>query len=734
MTTFDVRWACDVLRPVYDATGGVDGRVSIEVDPRLAYDTEATTAEARFLWWLVDRPNLFVKIPAARQGLPGHRGVPGRGDQHQRHADLLPGPLRGGDGRLPGRPGARPAGRHDLSSIASVASFFVSRVDTEVDARLDKIGTAEAAALRGRAAIANARLAYQHYERMLSSPRWAALAAAGARPQRPLWASTSVKDPAYPDTRYVTGLVAPDVVNTMPEATLRAVADHGEIPDDSVRGHYAEARAVLSHLEAIGVDYGDVTEGLESNGLAAFDASWRELGDQIAAQLRHPSEDSRKETRAMGAAHVIVGASLAGAKAAETLREEGFGGPIVLIGEEDERPYERPSLSKDYLLGKAERETIYVHPQAWYADHGVDLRLGTLVTGVDPLAHEVTLADGSRIGYGKLLLATGSAPRRLPVPGADAEGVLYLRRVGRQRPDPGGPADRHADRGHRRGLDRPGDRRRGPGGRRRGDGPGGGRAAAAARTRPGGRRGLRRCTASTASTCASVSRSPRSPAAGGRPTAFGWPTAVTSRPTRSSSASGSPPTASSPRRQAWTVDNGIVVDAGLRSSDPDIYAAGDVANAYHPVLGRYIRVEHWANALNQPQAAARAMLGQDVAYDLVPYFYTDQYDLGMEYAGYVEPGAYDRVVFRGDVEGREFVAFWLRGGRVLAGMNVNIWDVNEVIQAIVRGGRTVDAAGSPTSVSPSMSSPSGTGSWCNAGHLAWAARSSVARSISSSVL
>ena len=145
------------------------------------------------------------------------------------------------------------------------------------------------------------------------------------------------------------------------------------------------------------------------------------------------------------------------------------------------------------------------------------------------------------------------------------------------------------------------------------------------------------------------------------------------------------------RRGRLEVGNGVVVDARLRSSDPDIYAAGDVANAYHPVLGRHIRVEHWANALNQPQAAARAMLGQDAAYDRVPYFYTDQYDLGMEYAGYVEPGGYDRVVFRGDVDGREFVAFWLRGGRVLAGMNVNVWDVNEVIQALVRAGRTVDA-------------------------------------------
>jgi len=298
MTAFDVRWACDVLRPVYDATGGVDGRVSIEVDPRLAYDTEATIAEARFLWWMVDRPNLFIKIPAARQGLPAIAACLAEGISINvtlifslaRYQEVT-------DAFLDGLERARQAGR-DLSEIASVASFFVSRVDTEVDARLDKIGTAEAAALRGQAAIANARLAYQHYEEMVGSPRWTALAGAGARPQRPLWASTSVKDPAYTDTRYVTDLVAPGVVNTMPEATLRAVADHGVIPDDSVRGNYAEASEVLAALEAIGVDYGEVTEGLESNGLAAFDASWRELGDQIAGQLRRPSGDSRKESRA----------------------------------------------------------------------------------------------------------------------------------------------------------------------------------------------------------------------------------------------------------------------------------------------------------------------------------------------------------------------------------------------------------------------------------------------------
>jgi transaldolase len=296
MTAFDVRWACDVLRPVYDATAGVDGRVSIEVDPRLAYDTEATVAEARFLWWLVDRPNLFIKIPAARQGLAAIAACLAEGISINvtlifslsRYDEVM-------GAFLDGLERARQAGR-DLSSIASVASFFVSRVDTEVDARLDKIGTAAAAGLRGRAAIANARLAYQRYERMLASPHWAALQAAGARPQRPLWASTSVKDPAYPDTRYVTDLVAPGVVNTMPEATLRAVAGHGQIPADSARGHYADARQVLSQLQALGVDYNDVTASLEQRGLAMFDASWRDLGDQLAAQLRR--RPAREESRA----------------------------------------------------------------------------------------------------------------------------------------------------------------------------------------------------------------------------------------------------------------------------------------------------------------------------------------------------------------------------------------------------------------------------------------------------
>jgi transaldolase len=286
LTTVDVRDACDVLRPVYDATGGVDGRVSIEVEPRLAHDTEATIAEARALWWLVDRPNLFVKIPAARQGLPAIAACLAEGISINvtlifslsRYDAVM-------DAFFDGTERARQSGR-DLSSLGSVASFFVSRVDAEVDARLDKIGTAEAAELRGRAALANARLAYQHYEQAFSSPRWDALRAAGARPQRPLWASTSTKDPAYPDTRYVVDLVAPGVVNTMPEATLRAVADHGQVPDDSVRGHYAEAQQVRNRLQALGIDYDDVVEKLEDEGVAAFDASWDRLREQLSATLR----------------------------------------------------------------------------------------------------------------------------------------------------------------------------------------------------------------------------------------------------------------------------------------------------------------------------------------------------------------------------------------------------------------------------------------------------------------
>jgi 3-phenylpropionate/trans-cinnamate dioxygenase ferredoxin reductase subunit len=394
----------------------------------------------------------------------------------------------------------------------------------------------------------------------------------------------------------------------------------------------------------------------------------------------------------MNAAYVIVGASLAGAKAAETLREEGFGGPVMLIGEETERPYERPPLSKDYLLGKAEREAIYVHPAGWYAEHDVELRLGTRVTGVDPAAHEITLADGSQIGYAKLLLATGSSPRRLPVPGAEYGGVHYLRRV----------ADSDRIRATFQTASRVAVI---------GAGWIGLETTAAARAagvevtvlEAAALPLLRVLGREVAEVFAGLHREhgvdlrfgvqvAEITGSGGQ--ADGVRLADGSHIPAEAVIVGVGITPNSQLAEAagLEVGNGVVTDAGLRSSDPDIYAAGDVANAYHPLLGRHCRVEHWANALNQPQTAARAILGQDVAYDLVPYFYTDQYDLGMEYSGYVEPGRYDQVVFRGDVPGREFIAFWLGGGRVLAGMNVNVWDVNEAIQAIVRGGRTVDPA------------------------------------------
>jgi 3-phenylpropionate/trans-cinnamate dioxygenase ferredoxin reductase subunit len=388
--------------------------------------------------------------------------------------------------------------------------------------------------------------------------------------------------------------------------------------------------------------------------------------------------------------YLIAGASLAGAKAAETLRQEGFDGPLMLIGQEHERPYERPPLSKGYLLGSAERETIYVHPLQWYAEHDIDLRLGVTVTGIDPAAHEVGLADGSRVGYAKLLLTTGSAPRRLPVPGADLDGVLYLRSV----------ADCERI-----------------------------KAAFSVASRVAvigaGWIGLETTAAARAAgvevTVLEMAELPLLRVLGrevaqvfaglhrehGVELRFGVQVAeIAGRDGKVAGvrlADGSDVEADAvivgigikPNTQLAAtadlkVDNGVVVDAQLRSSNPDIYAAGDVANAYHPLFGKHLRVEHWANALNQPQAAAKAMLGQDVAYDRVPYFYTDQYDLGMEYSGYVEPGEYDEVVFRGDVAGREFVAFWLGGGRVLAGMNVNVWDVNDAIQALVRAGNPVD--------------------------------------------
>lgn len=286
LTTYDVRWAADVLRRAYDATNGVDGRVSIEVDPRLAHETQPTILEARTLWWLVDRPNVFIKIPATRAGLPAISQCLAEGISInvtlifslQRYAEVM-------DAFMEGMERAHESGK-DLSGIHSVASFFVSRVDTEVDKRLDKIGTEEARALRGKAAIANARLAFGMYEEVLASDRWRRLESGGAHPQRPLWASTGVKDPAYDDTRYVVDLVTSGVVNTMPEATLDAVADHGVIRGDTVRGYYADAQETLDALERIGISYDDVVQVLEDEGVEKFATSWNELFKSVDSERR----------------------------------------------------------------------------------------------------------------------------------------------------------------------------------------------------------------------------------------------------------------------------------------------------------------------------------------------------------------------------------------------------------------------------------------------------------------
>ncbi|WP_405780779.1 transaldolase [Streptomyces sp. NBC_01378] len=285
MTTADVRAAADILRPVYDATQGRDGRVSIEVDPRLAHDTAATVAEAKQLAWLVDRPNVMIKIPATKAGLPAITEVIGLGISVnvtlifslERYRAVM-------DAYLSGLEKAQAAGI-DLAGIHSVASFFVSRVDAEIDKRLDQAGTDEARSLKGRAALANARLAYEAYEEVFASERATKLETAGANKQRPLWASTGVKDPAYKDTLYVDELVAPGTVNTMPEGTLKATADHGVITGDTVTGGYEQARADLKAVDALGISYDEVVQQLEDEGVAKFDVAWNDLLGTVANRL-----------------------------------------------------------------------------------------------------------------------------------------------------------------------------------------------------------------------------------------------------------------------------------------------------------------------------------------------------------------------------------------------------------------------------------------------------------------
>ena len=284
VTTYDIRWACDVLRPVYDESEGVDGRVSIEVDPRIAKDTAKTVAEARALWWLVDRPNLFIKIPATLAGLPAITACLSEGISI--NVTLIFSLLRYEQVIDAFMTGLERAPESELTSLASVASFFVSRVDTEVDRRLDALGTPEAKALRGKAAVANARLAYELFEQHFDSPRWQVLDDHGARVQRPLWASTSTKDPSYRDTMYVEDLIAPHTVNTMPEATMHAMADHGVVAGNTIDGSYDAARAVFADLAALGISYDDVVAVLEDEGVRKFADSWSGLLATIEAQLK----------------------------------------------------------------------------------------------------------------------------------------------------------------------------------------------------------------------------------------------------------------------------------------------------------------------------------------------------------------------------------------------------------------------------------------------------------------
>ena len=385
--------------------------------------------------------------------------------------------------------------------------------------------------------------------------------------------------------------------------------------------------------------------------------------------------------------HVIVGASLAGAKAAETLREEGFDGRVVMIGSEAARPYERPPLSKDYLRGEAGRDKLYVHPAGFYEDQDIELLLGRVAVSLDPGRGEVGLDDGTRVPYERLLLATGAEPRRLQIPGAELAGVHYLRRVGdsdalRARLDAGGSVvvvgagwigAEVAASARQRGLDVtvldplgvPLERVLGP--------------------EVGGvyhdihaDHGVRMLMGTGVEAFEGDGRVERVRTSDGRVLDCDFVVVGVGVEPRTRLAD----------EAGLKVRDGVTVDAHLRTSAEGVFAAGDVASAHHPLYGEHIRVEHWANALNQGPAAARSMLGHDAPYERLPYFFSDQYDVGMEYSGYAR--SWDRVVFRGDPAAREFVAFWMAGDRVAAGMNVNVWDVTDPIQQLIRARVPVD--------------------------------------------
>jgi 3-phenylpropionate/trans-cinnamate dioxygenase ferredoxin reductase component len=384
---------------------------------------------------------------------------------------------------------------------------------------------------------------------------------------------------------------------------------------------------------------------------------------------------------------VIVGGGLAGAKAAETLREEGFDGRLILIGDEPVRPYERPPLSKEYLRGEAEGKP-FVHEEGFYAEHRIELQTATRVSAIEPHSGELELEGGTRLGYDRLLIATGAAPRHLPIPGADLDGIYYLREV-----DDSEALGRRIEAGGRLVVI--------------GAGWIGAEVAASARQKG--------CEVTMIEMTSVPLERVLGPQVGaiyrdlhqdrgveflpdtgverfeggdalervvlGDDTALAADFVVVGI--------GVAPRTELADAAGLRIDNGVLTDERLETSVPGIFAAGDVANAGHPFYGHPIRVEHWANALTQGPIAARAMLDRDVANDEIPYFFSDQYDVGMEYGGYATD--WDEVVFRGDVEGREFVAFWLSDQRVIAGMNVNVWDVNEEIRELIRARRPIDA-------------------------------------------
>ena len=386
---------------------------------------------------------------------------------------------------------------------------------------------------------------------------------------------------------------------------------------------------------------------------------------------------------------VIVGASLAGAKAAAELRERGFDGRVVLVGAESERPYERPPLSKEYLQGKSERQKAYVHDEGFYDTQNIELRLGTAAESIDPASATVTLAGGEELSYDALLLTTGAEPRVIPVSGAELDGVHYLRTFD--------DCDALRER----------------------LGAGSGRVAVVGAGWIGSEFAASARGAGLDVTVIDPLALPNERVFGAEVGAFyrdvhlshgvemvledgvdrlegdGSVSAVRTASGRRIECDfavigvGVIPRVGLAEAAGLTVENGVQVDAALKTSAANVFAAGDVANAWHPFYDRHIRVEHWANALNQGPAAARSMLGEAVSYDRIPYFYSDQYDVGMEYSGYTTD--WDEVVFRGDREGGEFVAFYLADGRVVAGMNVNVWDVNEHVQALIRSRRRVDA-------------------------------------------